>query len=167
MTRPLTDLRLDRIQVFLTRAAYKAVTGNDAAPFNPSKPIKNWIDTQPPKIGRFASYQSVALNPDTGGTLLDTDSKKPFLETFTIPIADVATVNMLPDDGSVSAWGFPNNRIPEWPLPMRQLNFANGEFWQEKFMGGWMWNDGIGNPTGLAAMTDRQLLEAIYTKLNS
>ena len=42
---PISALYL--FAVYLTRAGYLAVTGNQAPPFDPTKPVKNWFDPAP------------------------------------------------------------------------------------------------------------------------
>ena len=72
---PISALYL--FAVYLTRAGYLAVTGNQAPPFDPTKPVKNWFDPAP-----------------NGQPYLMFDTAAGKLITMPLPVSIAATVNL-------------------------------------------------------------------------
>ena len=87
--------------VYQTRETYKHLTGMEAPPWDPSKPIKSWEDRQAPSSDEdgYVQYQVLALGPDKKSPAVGTHGR-PYLRTMRILRSDAVRVNIPPKDFS-------------------------------------------------------------------
>ena len=148
--------------VFQTREEFRAVTGYEAPPFNPAKPLKSWFD---PKAlenpRRKIVYENVLALADNGAPLVDSNGQ-PYMEPLLIDREDAAVVNIPVKDFS----GRIQEQHPigqEVPIPLRALTE------HEELVIGLMGlvqvrNKAIDESVGFTPR-DRALLSAIAAKL--
>jgi len=158
---PLNTLYL--FPVFQTRSEYFKATGEQAPPWNPSKPVKMWFDPEARKTTRRTIIYDSALMYHENGALVVDKSEQPVLDTLALLKEEAAQVNMLPDERLVDyGWG---SRVAPIPVPLRKLNpgeelvltFGNVVAVRDKAAA-------ISAPTAFT-FSDRLLLEKIAQKL--
>lgn len=150
--------------VFQTREEYKAKVGNEPPPFDPSKPVKCWLDPQAhANPRRKIVYDNVLAIADNGAPLVDADGK-PFFEPLLIDREDAGTVNIPIKDftGNIPEQQATGTEVP---VPLRAL-MPN----EELVMGGFGNLVTVRNKTFLIetahfTVDDRKVLHAIAVKL--
>ncbi|MCS7042546.1 MAG: hypothetical protein N2036_03970 [Bryobacteraceae bacterium] len=147
---------------FQTREQYKAMTGEEPPPFDPTRPAQCWYDPEALKSSRRVIVYENALAIDENGVPKRGPDGKPYFEPLALPKHEAATVN-IPYKQRANE---PSSGLPDVPVPCRALhddeelafdfggvvvvknkNFANEEV--------------VGFTRG-----DRELLRAIAKKLN-
>jgi hypothetical protein len=115
---PLNSLYL--FPVFQSRAEYFNVTGEQAPPWNPNKPVKTWFDPEARKTTRRTIIYDSALMYHENGALVVDPSGQPVLDTLALLKEEAGQVNMLPDEKMVDyGWG---SKVAQIPVPLRKLN---------------------------------------------
>jgi len=102
MTTASAVFPLDKLAMFVryqTRGAYKAVTGQEAPEFNPSRRPKFWFDPEAAKAaGRYVRYERTIELTDLGKPVVGADGK-PRLDMLQLEKSEAATVN-IPREGT-------------------------------------------------------------------
>jgi hypothetical protein len=149
--------------VFQTREEYKQATGEEAPPWDPNQPVKNWFDPAARNTrSRTMLYDRVLLY-DSNGMVVPDENGKPTLDKLALLREVAAQVNMLPSEKLVD-YG-PGSRMAPIPPPMRELK-ANEELFFT-FGGAVAVRDRAAYKVEANAFTigDRVLLQKIADKL--
>ena len=161
---PLPKYGLDKLflfPVYGTREEYQKATGQEAPPWDLSRPPKYWFD--PAAAGnarRSIIYDNVIAYWPTGQPLRGPDGK-PVLDSLLLSRAEAAAVNLPPFLANV-----PGTEVPQVPIPLRALDadeeldfdfggiivVRNKKFADQKEVG--------------FTIQDREILRAIARKLN-
>jgi hypothetical protein len=105
--------------VFQTRDEYKQYTGQEAPPWDPNQPIKNWFDPEARTTrSRTMLYDRVLLYDENGMVIPDAYGK-PSIDRLALLREVAAEVNMLPME-KVLDYG-PGSRMAPIPPPLREL----------------------------------------------
>ncbi|GAB4420049.1 MAG: hypothetical protein OHK0021_24390 [Bryobacter sp.] len=105
--------------VFQTREEYKQHTGEEAPPWNPNQPVKNWFDPAARTTrSRTMLYDRVLLYDENGMAIPDA-AGRPQLDNLALLREIAAEVNMLPSEKLVD-YG-PGGRMAPIPVPLREL----------------------------------------------
>jgi hypothetical protein len=161
----LPQYSIDYLRLFPrypTREEYRLKTGTEAPPFDPNRNLKRWFDPNPESLSRTITYPRVLARNEEGFPVEDANGK-PMLEPMTIDKSFAATVNIPPDNYTVTVdTGGP---LYEYECPLREL------LPDETLIFGLMnvvvvrnvklWQDHIVNESNLFLPSDRALLEAI------
>lgn len=165
-TYPLSALYL--FPVFQTREQFRQVMGYDAPPYNPSIPVKSWIDLGAQgSVQRNVIYQNVLALGDNGHPLVN-EKGEPFLEVMLLKKEVAASVNLKPKSFDGSAVELPETGY-EIPVPCRELLSEESLFLG--FGGLVMVRNSKNSANGPKPVEgdftqdDRALLQAIATKL--
>lgn len=147
---------------YQSQAQYKAATGQDAPPFDPSKPPKGWFD--PAALNttlRNVVYDRVIAYADNGIPARDANGN-PMLEALVLLKADAANVN-IPLKQTANEAGAGQLEVP---VPLRALNDDEELFFDWggiiKVRNKKLWAAAQNVPFTLQ---DQQLLEGIAQKL--
>ncbi|MBI3682393.1 MAG: hypothetical protein HY235_18595 [Acidobacteria bacterium] len=104
--------------VYQTREAYRQATGQEAPPYDSSKPVKSWFDPKAAESPRRKIiYENVVAYADDGAPLASPDGK-PVLEPLLIDREIATRVNIPP-----KVPGLPDLPVTgiEVPVPLRAL----------------------------------------------
>lgn len=148
--------------VYQTRAEYKAATGEDPPPFDPTRPSQHWFDPEASKSNKRVIVYDRALAIDERGVPKRDARGKPYFEEIALPMTEASTVNI---PYKVAA-NEPNSGLPDVPVPCRALHddeeldfdfggvviVRNKNFTDETVVG--------------YTLADRELLRSIARKLN-
>jgi len=161
--------------VYQTREQYKAATGKDAPPWNPSKPVKSWLDPTPPPMSDAdgdVRYLMLALGAD--GKTPAVKNGAPYLRMTRVAHAEAIAVNIPPkefydqriqDPGALSPFASLEVPVPcRDLLPDEELKFGWGGLVEVRKK-----NEVASPTTGTAPATDpelKQLLLTIDSKLD-
>lgn len=151
--------------VFQTREEYKAATGEDAPPWDPNQPIKNWFDPAARTTrSRTMLYDRVLLY-DANGMVVPDETGKPTIDKLALLRETAAQVNMLPSERVVD-YG-PGSRMAPIPAPIRELKPNEELFFT--FGGAVAVRDKSAFKSEVNAFTvaDRALLQRIADKLGA
>jgi hypothetical protein len=129
---------LYRFALSQTRDAFKQSTGKEAPPWDPSKPIKSWVDPDPPDADEEGNvkYTVLALAADKKTPAVGANGR-PYLRTLTIsradamvpniPLKDFARDTQTVDPGALSPMASVDLPVPCRALqPDEELFFAFG-----------------------------------------
>lgn len=105
--------------VFQTREEYKQITGEDAPPWDPNIPVKNWFDPAARNTNKRTMLYDRVLLYDANGMVIPDAEGKPTLDQLALMKEVAAQVNMLPSERLVD-YG-PGSRMAPIPCPMREL----------------------------------------------
>lgn len=148
--------------VYQTRADYKAATGEEPPPFDPTRPTQHWFDPEAAKSNKRVIVYERVLAVDERGVPRRDAHGKPYFEELALPKTEAATVN-IPYKQSANE---PGTNLPDVPVPCRALHqdeeldfdfggvviVRNKNFADETVVG--------------FTVADRELLRSIARKLN-
>jgi hypothetical protein len=111
--RPLSDLFLAIIRRFDNAAQCQQLNGVEA-PYDPTLPVKRWLDLSALSSPRNSVvYDNVlALDEKTRQPLLDPTTKRPYLDLLVLAKKQAASVNIPPDVANFSGVDAPEVQIP-------------------------------------------------------
>jgi len=105
--------------VFQTREEYKQHTGEEAPPWDPNQPVKNWFDPAARNTNKRTLLYDRVLLYDQNGMVIPDAEGKPTIDQLALMKEVAAQVNMLPSERLVD-YG-PGSRMAPIPCPMREL----------------------------------------------
>ena len=151
--------------VYQTRDQYRAATGQEPPPFDPTKPEKGWSDPNPPTSGKFVAIYPRVISWDANGTNANVGPDgKPFFEPLVLPIDWAKSVNI----AAKAAANEPGTGVAVIPCPCRALDadeeLALGSFGVPVVRNTALWQQATSAPTSFLE-SDRQLLKAIAAKV--
>lgn len=148
--------------VYPTREDYKAATGQEPPPFDPTRPAQYWFDPEAAKSPRRVIVYEHALAIDESGYPRRDANGKPYLEPLAVPKTEAAVVNIPYKKGANE----PSSGLPDTPVPCRalhedeELEFGFGGIVVVR-------NKNFDDQTVVGfTSADRELLRAIARKLN-
>lgn len=160
------------IKIYDTRTIYKQLTGQDAPPYDPRFPIKNWVDTLAPTDFQTMTYNTAHL---------DSTFQHPVMSQISMPSFIASSVNLPPDSGPI-----PPSTAGQYLTPVRELIQASATTKGERFAQGAMnafaisvinldiFDDQAQNPTSTPGTSvggftdeDRDLLKRIATAVRA
>ncbi len=149
--------------VFQTREEYQKLTGEEAPPWDPNQPVKNWFDPAARTTNKRTMLYDRVLLYDKNGMVIPDASGKPTLDQMALLKEVAAQVNMLPSERLVD-YG-PGSRMAPIPCPLRALKENEELFFT--FGGSVAVRDKSAYKNEVNAFTigDRALLEKIAAKL--
>ncbi|MGQ9916872.1 MAG: hypothetical protein ACUVS7_05605 [Bryobacteraceae bacterium] len=104
--------------VYQTRADYKAATGEEPPPFDPTRPSQHWFDPEAAKSPkRVIVYERVLAIDEKGVPKRDANGK-PYFEELALPRAEASTVNIPYKEAANE----PSSGFPDVPVPCRALH---------------------------------------------
>lgn len=102
--------------VYQTREHFANLTGQEAPPFDSTRPPKYWFDPDAEKsLFRNVVYQTTLAYTEAGGLLL-TEDGRPQLQSMLLLKKEAATVNIPPN-----MTNYPGADVPSVPVPLREL----------------------------------------------
>lgn len=131
MLHPLIKRVAPFARVFTSRGDYLAKTGQEAPPFDYSRPVQDWVDTRKLSGEEEISYEGAGYLRNGSPESVD---GRPVLRSFRLFPDQAAAVNLLPDPMPPQALLTPLQlamvqRKRSWPLalnPGETLAFAPG-----------------------------------------
>lgn len=162
---PLPKYGLDKLYLFpyyQTREQYRAATGEEPAPFDPTRPPKYWRDPDVLKVtSRAVVYDRVLATNGKAQPVAGPDGK-PYFEVLMMLKTEAATVN-IPLKISANEEGAD---VEEVPVPVRALEPEEELFFD--FGGLVMVRNTSIVDTAVTGFTtqDREVLRSIARKLN-
>lgn len=148
--------------VYQTRADYKAATGKEPPPFDPTRPSQHWFDPEASKSPKRILVYDRALAIDEKGYPKRDANGKPYLEPLVLPKTEASTVNIPYKEAANE----PSSGLPDVPVPCRELH--DDEELDFDFGGVVIVrNKNFADQTVVGyTAADRELLRAIARKLN-
>lgn len=144
-----------------TREKYRAETGMEPPPFDPSRPPKQWFDPKAAQsTKRTVVYENVLAVDERGHALPGADGR-PMLEAMVLRKEEAATVN-IPLKLVANEPG--TDALPV-PVPLRAL-YEDEELAYDQFAGVVVLNKKLMAEFVVYGKYDRDLLMAIARKLN-
>lgn len=104
--------------VYQTRADYKAATGEEPPPFDPTRPSQHWFDPEAAKSPKRVIVYERALAIDEKGVPKRDANGKPYFEELALPKAEASTVNIPYKEAANE----PSSGFPDVPVPCRALH---------------------------------------------
>lgn len=118
LARMGAEQALDLFETYPWAEDYKSKTGQEAPPFDPSKPIKNWADPSPVDDGGGTAIYGttiVKMNTPLDGTV----TQHPV--SLVLTLADARAVNLMSIKDANAGGAYAGKSFASLPVPQRPL----------------------------------------------